>query len=572
MAKSGFIFNDREAISDIVKLHNPRIFADAFGMKKPLAYCANEDCAYYASEKCPAGDMKKDCPNVSKLDYKNGCPFFVGTPYQSAVISNSLMGKKPITLMITGRGTGKSAIMNTQKAIMEATIEPYIRALMFKCDRPVPTKVIVVGNTKDTALLLRNSIHQALESNETLYSFVSEDTKTYIKFINGSEIFIRTAGVDGRTTRGFHADVIKNRYGDDVRCTIVYLFDEACFTRAPSIINEVMRPSLQVGNCFSGIFITSTPWGKSGEIYEMYQNPGDSVMKYNFASYHNKFTNLDILLDFRERLQRAGAAPIYNREVRGQFQSEEGLFFPWPVWAKSIDDSIDWLDYEEIKQLAEDGVTHDGNFYLALDPNRFKQLEEGDFSAYLLLQVSRNREHIRAISHGKYLMDLEDTFLDRVKKIKAVFQRAKIICCGNSGYISVLRGEFGEVIPGSNETAKILRSMSLAKVDMVHGTYKQPESSAFEDERRCYIPKDPSESGQNVPRLDHKGKWGQGYTSDLMDCLSFAYQQIIEDYGLDSIPIADTGSFSGGIITSFSISQYQSLVNQSAKRLGIIRK
>jgi hypothetical protein len=570
VAKSSFVSQEFGRIHDLHKLHNPKIFSKSFGMKEPLMFCANEDCVYRRESKCPAGSLKKECPNKSKLDYKNGCPFFVGAPFQNDVLVQSMNGTKPITLIITGRGTGKTAIINTQKAIMEATVEPYIRAILLKCDRPVPTKVIVVGNTKDTALLLRNSIHGALESSELLYSMVADDTKTYIRFHNGSEIFIRTAGTDGRSTRGFHADVMKNRYGDQVRCTIVYLFDEACFTRAPSIVSEVMRPSLQVGNVFSGIFVTSTPWGKSGEIYDMFDNPGDAIRVYNFASYHNKFTNLDILLDFRNRLEAAGAAPIYNREVRGIFQSEEGLYFPWVVWSRSLDDSIDWLDYEEIEALADKDVTYVGDYYLAIDPNKFRQLEEGDFSAYLLLQVSKEREHIRAISYGKYLMDIEDKFLERVKNIIRVFRPKRFMCCGNSGYISFLKSNGIDVIPGSNETGELLRAMTLAKVDMVHGIYKQPASQDWEDERRSYIPKEKGIT--SIPRLDHKSGWGQGYTSDLMDCLAFNYQQIIEDFGLGSLPVPEVSGLSAGLVTPWSLGEYESLVMSSSRRLDMVRR
>lgn len=559
-------------ISDLHKLHNPRIFAKSFGLKIPLEFCANEDCIYRKEKTCPAASFKEVCPNRSSLDYKDGCAFFVGIPYQAAVLRESMNGSKPIDLIITGRGTGKTAVINAQKAIMEATIEPYIRAILLKCDIPVPTKVIVIGNTKDTALLLRNAIHYALESSELLYSMVDpkNDTKTFVRFHNGSEIYIRTAGTDGRTTRGFHADVIKNRFGDVVRGTIIYIFDEACFSRAPNIMSEVMRPSLQVGNIFSGIFTTSTPWGKTGEIFEMHENPMNSVRIHNFASYHNKYTNLEILLDFRNRLESAGAAPIYNREVLGKFQSEEGLFFPWVVWSKSLDDSIDWMEFEEIERLAEEGVTFAGDYYLALDPNKFRQLEEGDFAAYILLQVSRDRKHIRAISYGKYKMDIEDKYLHRVEMIKKVYRPKKIICCANSGYLAFFRDHGINVIPGSNETATLLRAMSLMKIDMVHHIFKQPSSQEIEDERRSYIPKEKGERG--IPRLDHKSRWGQGYTSDIMDCYAFCYQQIIEDFGMGDIPIPSVAGLSLGITTPLALNEYESLVMSSSKRLERLRR
>jgi hypothetical protein len=330
-----------------------------------------------------------------------------------------------------------------------------------------------------------------------------------------------------------------------------------------------MRPSLQVGNIYSGIFITSTPWGTTGEIYEMHENPGNAVMVYNFSSYHNKFTNLPILMDFRNRLEAAGAAPIYNREVKGIFQSEEGLFFPWVVWAKSLDDSIDWLEYREIERLAEEGIEYTGDYYLGLDPNRFRQLEEGDFAAYILIQVSKNREHIRAISYGKYLMDIEDKYLNRVQNIKKVFKPKRIICCGNSGYLAFLKSNGIDVIPGSNETPSILRSMSLMKVDIVHGIFKQPTSQEIEDERRSYIPKE--KGATSAPRLDHKSGWGQGYTSDIMDCYSFVYQQIIEDFGMGSLPTPEASGLSLGLTTPFSLGEYESLIMSSARRLERMR-
>lgn len=556
-------------VKNIHKLHEPRIFSKAFNLKVPQAFCAYEDCVYLNSEKCPAGALKKNCPNKSSLDYKGGCPFFYGKPYQNAVLRESISGKKPITIMITGRGTGKSAVINTQKALMEALIEPYIRAMLFACDRPMPTKIIVVGNTKDTALLLRNSIHSALESNEMLYSMVSDDTKTYIRFITGSELYIRTAGTDGKTVRGFHADVMRNRHGDEVRCSIVYIFDEACFTRAPDIINEVMQPSMQVGNVFSGIFVTSTPYGMSGEIYELFNSENPLVNKFNFTSYHNKYTNLDVLINFRQRLKGSGAAPIFNREVLGQFQSDEGLFFPYKVWAKSIDDSLDWTTYNDIERMAKDGIVHQGDFYFAVDPNRFRQLDEGDFAAYLLIQVSKNREHIRAISYGKYLMDIEDKFLERVQNIIKVFNPKRIICCGNSAYITLLRSNGINVIPGSNTTQDLLRAMSLAKLDMIHGIYKQPSSKEIEDERSVYIPK---EVGLSLIRPDHVGQWGQGYTSDIMDCMAFCWQQIIADFGLGDIPTAEVVGSENGIVSPYSLSNYQSIVENSLRRLERIRK
>lgn len=574
------IFKD---LKHFYKLGNPRVFAQAFGLKVPLMYCANENCIYLKYKRCPAGaKYKKKCPNVSKFDYKSGCQHYIGRPYQHHVLSESFNADKMFSVMITGRGTGKSAIINTQKALMECTVMPYIRALLYRSDKPVPTKAIIVGNTKDTALLLNTSINHALRSNELLSSFVDPKswTKTYIRFLNGSEIYVKTLGTDGRGCRGFHADVMKNAKKEDIKTTILVELDEGCFARAPTAIKDVLTPTLQVGNVFSHFFITSTPWSKNGEVYNLAMNPGELVKVYNFSAYHNKFTNLRLLADFRKRLDDAGAAGIYNREVLGMFESDEGLFFPFEVWAKSIDESLDWMEYEKIEQFDK---TLPGNYYLGIDPNKFRQLQAGDFSAYILLAVSGNRKHIRTISRGKYKMDLEDKFLDRISTLVKIF-RPKVICDMHSGYVAKLKNIGIDVRSGKNDPTTSFNALSLMKLDMVHGILRQPPCHMLEDERRTYIVKDPDTS-VNIPVLDHKGEWGQGYTSDLLDSYKYAYQGIMEDFGIvsigdigvviESIPSINrdyTSVINSNIAKVNPENDRFTILGSSAKRLRIIKR
>jgi hypothetical protein len=533
-------------------LHNCRVFADAFGQKRPLMFCANEDCAYFAQKYCPAGAAKKNCPNKSKLDHDNGCTHYIGKQYQYSAIQKSLEGIKPIHVTITGRGTGKTGVILTNKSLMECTTEPYIRMMMYKCSTPVRTMLIVVGNTKDTALVIRNSIVNSLESNDLLRSMTEVITKTYVRFKNGSEMFFKTAGSDGRSLRGFHAALMKNIKGKFVKTTIWFLIDEGCFLRAKRIINEVVLPSLQIGNTFSGMFITSTPWSTSGEVYDIWTNDSRVICKHHFASHNNPFTNLELLLNFRDRMQKAGMGSLFNREALGLFESDQGLFWPYDVWMMSIDDSLDWMSYDDIKKL--EGKKIPGQYYLGIDPNKFRQLEAGDFAAYLLISVSGEREHVRAISYGKYLMDLEDDFLDRMELINSIFNPT-IICDQNSGYLSKLKNMGMDVRPGKNDTNTLLLSMAVAKLDFIHGIYKQPSSLDWEDERRSFIPKDVEGSSQQ--RLDHKGDWGGGFTSDLLSCLSYSYQGIMEDYDINMESIAPR-STSGIIIPDQETIQFVS--------------
>jgi hypothetical protein len=574
--KNNWISKTFNFTGDFWKLSNPRIFSRAFGLKEPFAFCANEDCIYKREIACPAEDGKNECPNKSSLDYNKGCRYFYGKPYQHAVLENSFRGDKLASVIITGRGTGKSAVIDAQKAIMECTIMPYIRGLLFRTSIPVPSRVIVAGNTKDTALLLTSSINHILGSSELLTSFIDqkENTKTHKRFKNGSELFVKTVGTDARQLRGFHADIMKNIYKEAVKSTMIAILDEGCFNRAPRAITEVVRPTMQLGNCFSHLFCTSTPWAKGGEVYDLVTNPGDIVNVYNFASYHNRYTNLKLLLDLRRRLEAAGLASIFNREVLGLFESDEGLFFPFEIWAKGIDDNLDWMDIEVIQSF-ENEIP--GRYFLGVDPNKFRQLESGDFASYLLMSVSGDRKYVRMISRGKYKLDLEDTFLDKIDKINKVF-KPRVICDGNSGMVSKLRNMGMDVLPGRNDPVNTFNAMSLLKLDIIDKTIKMPSCNLLEDERRTYVIKDPDTS-VNVPKLDHIGEWGQGNTSDLMDCAKYCYQGMMEDFGIGELVDTAVASSESVVIQPptaadiFTVENTKNLdlVVSSRNRLGKIK-
>lgn len=530
MGSACWTSKDFKNLDNFPALHNPRIFADAFGVKRPLEFCANVDCIYKKEDRCPAGSLKKTCPNISKLDNIDGCPYFIGKKFQSSVLRESLDGTYKIHTTITGRGTGKTSIINTRKAIMECTTEPYIRGMLYNAGKPVPTIVICIGHTKEGALLLRNSINAELESSELLNSMIHTNTKTYIRFKNGSEIFIKTAGVDGRGIRGFHAKAILDSIKRVVKCTIILIVDEGCFVRAQRLINEICRPELANGNIFSQLFITSTPWAPVGEVWDLWDNPAGIVNKHHFASFNNPFSDLDLILDARRRLLSAGLGGIYNREFLGLFQADTGLFWPFHVWSRTLDDSLDWLFMEDIEKFDH---KIPGKYYLGVDPNKFLQTSKGDFAAYLLMSVSSDRRHVRSISFGKFQMDLEDEFLDKLVIINRVF-KPKVICDENSGMVRKLRELGMDVMGGKNDNTTKYRAMAFAKLDAMHGVWRQPPSQVWDDERRFYILKDP-DPGVITPKLEAAGEWGQGFNDDLMDTLHFGYQGMMEDFNLSGI-------------------------------------
>lgn len=563
------------SVDRLEKIHNPRIWAKVFNQKTPFTFCSNEDCVYRKQESCPAGNLKTSCPNVSSLDYESGCDHYIGKPYQSPLLQDSISGRFKIITVITGRGTGKSSVIDTQKVLMEATTEPYVRAYLSKSNIPIPTKILVVGNTKATSLLLRHSIHNAFQSSESLYSFVEDDSKTYISTNNGTcEIHFLTAGVDGRGARGHHAEIIKNIEKMNVKCTIIIILDEGMFTRATSIFSEVFIPSLQVGNTFSQALVTSTPYGNKGEISDMRKNPIESQLDVRFASYHNKYSDVMLLSELRKKMIKTGQGPIYNREVLGLEESDDSLYWSFKIWSKSIDGSIDWMDLEEIESLKRkaEHLPLPGKYYCAVDPNKFREIPGGDFAAFLLVQVASDRSRVRAIAYGKYLMDTEDTFIDRLKLINEVFQ--PVFCADeNSGYGSKLRKEGFDARNCSNKRHKMNPAMRACKQDVIDGIYKQPFSQQWEDERQCFVPKE--DGVYNIPILDHKGNWGEGFSSDLMRCLGYLYEQLMKDYNIDGsgqVTVSSINSVPSNIGIVKGSKQFDSVLKSSRNRFPKVKR
>ena len=346
------------------------------------------------------------------------------------------------------------------------------------------------------------------------------------------------------------------------------------FTRATNVIGEVMRPSLQIGNSFSQIMVTSTPYSDKGEVSEIRRAPSSIQKDYSFASYHNKYTDLKLLADFRRKMIKAGQGAVFNREVLGREESDEGLYWPFIVWAMSIDDNLDWLEFEEIERLADTfpSLPLPGRYYCGVDPNKFRQVDGGDFASYHLVQATDDRSVIHAKSYGKYQMDVEGTFDRRMEIINAVF-RPMFCVDENSGYQSKLRDKGYDVRSFSNQRTIMNRAMRIWKQDIIDGRYKQPSSQDWEDERACFIPKE--DGVMNMPFLDHKGGWGSGNSSDLMRSGGYIYQAMMEDFGIEDIDapfVIRTKQTIDGLIKPVQTnSVISSIVRSSRQRMGSIK-
>jgi hypothetical protein len=118
------------------------------------------------------------------------------------------------------------------------------------------------------------------------------------------------------------------------------------------------------------------------------------------------------------------------------------------------------------------------------------------------------------------------------------------------------------------------KAMRVWKQDVMDGIYKQPSSIDWEDERQCFIPKE--DGIGNIPILDHKGNWGQGYSSDLMRSGGYVYQGIMSDFGIEGAIDMYISSVSkdtdGKVVAIKSNSTFDQVIKSSRSRFGRVRR
>ena len=107
---------------------------------------------------------------------------------------------------------------------------------------------------------------------------------------------------------------------------------------------------------------------------------------------------------------------------------------------------------------------------------------------------------------------------------------------------------------------------------MVDGKFKMPASDIWEEERKCFVSKE--DGVLNMPELDHKGAWGRGYSNDLMRCLGYVYQGIMQDFGIEGTSEVFAGNVGGGTIRRerANVVAIDDLRERTNKRIERIRR
>lgn len=207
-------------------------------------------------------------------------------------------------------------------------------------------KIGIVSRTMNQSRELFNKIRSLVKNSAFLYSRVSKDFSTYME-INGSSIRALTAGVEGKTIRGYSFDVVVL---------------EECAYISEDIILEVVLPMIGASSN-AKIIAISTPVG-SGFFYRCF-SPGSGYVTHHFSVYDclraGHFSK-----NFVDEMKRTLTVDKWKREYLAEFTASEGHPWPWEL----IESCVDKSGYEvpdEFFFLKD--VT--GPFYVGYDVGRF---------------------------------------------------------------------------------------------------------------------------------------------------------------------------------------------------------
>lgn len=166
--------------------------------------------------------------------------------------------------------------------------------------------ILITAKAQRQSMELFNQIKKEMRMSDISWSEwgVTSDTRTEIKFENGSRIVCLPVGRDGSNIRGYGTDLI--------------IVDEAAFIK-DEIFQQVLSPMLAVGD--GDFILLSTPFGKKGFLYQRTDDP-DWYTK-QVPSSANPLISDDFIEEQKEILTRT----MFRQEILGEFVESADAFF-----------------------------------------------------------------------------------------------------------------------------------------------------------------------------------------------------------------------------------------------------
>jgi len=204
-------------------------------------------------------------------------------------------------VVCAGRQTGKSTIIAA-------------KALHFAITNPRVT-VLIVSATLRQSMLMFDKILGFIESSRILKKAVKIQTRTKVRFSNGSTIIALPCGRYGHTLRGHTAHLI--------------ILDEAAFM-PEEVITNVVLPMLATtqGACW----MLSTPWDTEHIFWKAFTS--DDWSKHHWTADMNPM----ITREFLEEQRRLIGEERFTIEYLAMPVEEQDSFFPVKLIRSAMDD------------------------------------------------------------------------------------------------------------------------------------------------------------------------------------------------------------------------------------------
>ena len=187
--------------------------------------------------------------------------------------------------------------------------------------------IVIAAPTQNQATIMFDRIRSLMMNNDFLKGFVVRNTQTemWVNFLNGdgvSKIVTRATGETGVSLRGYSPHVI--------------IADECSFIKT-----SILRAFLPSGMATKArVWLTSTPFSKSGYFYEACQNSKLKDPKNLWTEFHVRSTDNPLVAEdptFLDEIKRL-TREEYVQEVEGEFLDIGNALIPHSLLREAVSD------------------------------------------------------------------------------------------------------------------------------------------------------------------------------------------------------------------------------------------
>jgi phage FluMu gp28-like protein len=179
-------------------------------------------------------------------------------------------------------------------------------------------RILIVSAGLRQSIILFNKILRLTETSIPAKALMTYQSRTIIRFTNGSEIVALPCGREGSTLRGQTADMA--------------ILDEANFIPR-IVIDSVVRPTM-ITRPGARLIMTSTPWMRDHPFYEALSKPELGFKTYTWPSAMNPTVTKEKL----ELERRTIGDFAFNREYNAVFMGDKFSFLPSELVLSCTDD------------------------------------------------------------------------------------------------------------------------------------------------------------------------------------------------------------------------------------------